>query len=92
MICLSKSVAVGLGYFADTKNWDYIMTDQKMTLPSNKSSVIAGSLHEYDTIAIKNTINRFDLFIFFCLKCNKYQSESKVAVRFRRIAVLRAMM
>jgi hypothetical protein len=57
--------AVGLGYFADTKIVrDYIMTDQN-TLPSNKSSVIAGSLHEYDTIAIKNTINRFDLFIVF---------------------------
>jgi hypothetical protein len=39
-----------------------------MTLPSNKSSVIAGSLQEYDTIAIKNTINRFDLFIVFCFK------------------------
>jgi hypothetical protein len=63
MICLSKSVAVGLGYFQTLRIVrDYIMTDQK-TLPSNKSSVIAGSLQEYDTIAIKNTINRFDLFI-----------------------------
>jgi hypothetical protein len=49
-----------------------------MTLPSNKSSVIAGSLQEYDTIAIKNTINRFELIHCFVLKrCNKYQSESK---------------
>jgi hypothetical protein len=54
---------VGLGYFQTLRIVrDYIMTDQK-TLPSNKSSVIAGSLQEYDTIAIKNTINRFDLFI-----------------------------
>jgi hypothetical protein len=47
-----------------------------MTLPSNKSSVIAGSLQEYD-IAIKN-INRFDLFIVFLF--NKRVINIKVKV------------
>jgi hypothetical protein len=49
-----------------------------MTLPSNKSSVIAGSLHEYDTIAIKNTINRFDLFIVFLFKKRVINIKVKV--------------
>jgi hypothetical protein len=50
-----------------------------MTLPSNKSSV-TGSLHEYDTIAIKNTINRFDLFIVFCFKKCVINIKVKVEV------------
>jgi hypothetical protein len=51
-----------------------------MTLPSNKSSVIAGSLQEYDTIAIRT--NRFDLFIVLKM-CNKYCVKSRAAVRFQ---------